>query len=247
LHHYGAESPAKRYILGQFIERPHPMAIALPLTDAFRPRSIVPDEPVGGPVLVAFDFDGTLTVRDSFTAFLRWRCGAAGFWFRMARLLPAAIRYLSHRDRAILKAAAVKIFLKGVSREQLEADARTFAEAAARDLFRPDAIAAWRRWQAKGARLVIVTASPDILVRPFARGLGVDTLIGTKLAFDDAGCVTGAIVGQNCRGPEKVRRLREAFGDQVTLAAAYGDTAGDHDMLRLADEQGYRVFTGRPD
>jgi phosphatidylglycerophosphatase C len=223
------------------------MAVALPPTDDFRPRSIVPDEPVGGPVLVAFDFDGTLTVRDSFMAFLRWRSGALGFWLGMARLLPAAIRYLSHRDRAVLKADAVKVFLRGASRERLEADAKAFAEAAARDLFRPDAVAAWRRWQAKGARLVIVTASPDILVRPFARGLGVDTLIGTELAFDDSGRVTGALAGQNCRGPEKVRRLRQVFGDQVTLAAAYGDTSGDHDMLRLADEQGYRVFTGRPD
>jgi len=202
------------------------------------------DEPVGGPVLVAFDFDGTLTVRDSFTAFLRWRVGAARFWLR---LIPPAIRYLAHRRRAILKAEAVKIFLKGMTREALETEAKAFAEFAAPNLFRPDALATWRRWQAKGARVVIVTASPDILVAPFARGLGAEVLIGTQLEFDQAGKITGALASQNCRGPEKVRRLRQTFGEDVTLAAAYGDTAGDHDMLRIADEQGYRVFTGKPD
>jgi len=218
-----------------------------PSTDDFAAHSRLPDEPVGGPVLVAFDFDGTLTVRDSFTGFLRWRAGALGFGLGFTRLIPAAIRYLSHRDRGIIKAEAVKVFLKGVTRERLETDAKAYAEFAAPALFRPDALAAWRRWQATGARVVIVTASPDILVAPFARGLGAETLIGTQLEFDQADKVTGALASRNCRGPEKVRRLRQAFGEDVTLAAAYGDTAGDHDMLRIADEQGYRVFTGKPD
>ena len=31
-----------------------------------------------GRPIVAFDFDGTLTIRDSFTEFLRWRAGPGG-------------------------------------------------------------------------------------------------------------------------------------------------------------------------
>ena len=53
-------------------------------------------------------------------------------------------------------------------------------------------------------RLVIVTASPDLVVAPFARGLGADNLIGTQLCFDEQDRVTGAFLGPNCRGPEKV-------------------------------------------
>jgi len=203
------------------------------------------DEPVEGPVLIAFDFDGTLTTKDSFMAFLRWRAGPLGFAAGLARLIPNACNYLVHRDRALIKAAAVKVFLKGVSRRDLETDARHFAEHIGPTLFRSDALATWRRWRAKGARPVIVTASPDIIVAPFARSLGADTLIGTRLAFDDNDCVTGELLTPNCRGPEKVRRLREVFGDEVVLAAAYGDTAGDKEMLTLADERGYRVFTAK--
>ena len=198
------------------------------------------------PALVAFDFDGTLTVRDSFTAFLKWRVSGLRWGFGMIRLAPAAVSYLFHRNRGRIKAAAVREFLRGLPLEQIEAEARAFAEAEAPRLFRPDALAIWRRWRAKGARLVIVTASPDILVAPFARGLGAHLLIGSRLALDNDGRVIGPLLGPNCRGPEKVVRLKEQFGDEVRLTAAYGDTKGDIEMLAIADEQGYRVFRGKP-
>jgi len=100
---------------------------------------------------------------------------------------------------------------------------------------RPDALEAWRRHQSEGAATVIVTASPEILVRPFAEMLGADLLLGTRIAFDAQDRVVGALTGANCRGEEKVRRLREAFGPDVRLLAAYGDSAGDHEMLAIAD------------
>jgi phosphatidylglycerophosphatase C len=199
-----------------------------------------------GPPLVAFDFDGTLTVRDSFTAFLKWRVSPARHALGMIRLFPAAVAYVFDRNRGKIKAAAVREFLRGVSVEDLERQARAFAQSQAPRLFRPDALAVWRRWRAKGARLVIVTASPDIVVAPFARGLGADLLIGSRLAIDTDGKVVGSLDGANCRGAEKVTRLREIFGDDLSLAAAYGDTSGDREMLAIAQEKGYRIFRGKP-
>ena len=204
------------------------------------------DIPPAGRPIVAFDFDGTLTVRDSFLAFLAWRGGKRKYAAGMRRLSPAALAYLRDKDRGRLKAAAVRVFLKGTPRAQLEAEAKTFAAQAAPRLLRPDALQVWRRWQAKGATLVIVTASPDITVAPFAHGLGASALLGTRLAFDGDDRVQGALAGENCRGEEKVRRLREMFGPDVRLAAAYGDTAGDYEMLQIATEKGYRIFSGRP-
>lgn len=199
-----------------------------------------------GPPLVAFDFDGTLTVRDSFTAFLKWRASPARHALGMIRLFPAAVAYVFDRNRGKIKAAAVREFLRGVSLEQLEREARAFAQSEAPKLFRPDALAVWRRWRAKGAKLVIVTASPDVIVAPFARGLGADLLIGSRLALDLNDRINGALLGPNCRGPEKVIRLREQFGDDMSLAAAYGDTSGDREMLAIAHEKGYRIFRGKP-
>jgi phosphatidylglycerophosphatase C len=196
--------------------------------------------------LVAFDFDGTLTVRDSFTAFLKWRAGRWRYWQGLVRLLPALVAYLFHRDRGRIKAQAVAEFLAGVPRERLEADAKRFAELHSRSLLRPDAVAAWKRWRAQRVRLVIVTASPTAVVGPFARGLGADAILGTELAWDDQDRVAGTFATPNCRGPEKVVRLRDAFGPDIRIRAAYGDTSGDREMLALAELPGFKVFTAKP-
>jgi phosphatidylglycerophosphatase C len=196
--------------------------------------------------LVAFDFDGTLTAHDSFLAFLAWRAGLARYAIGVTKLAAPLIAYLLDRDRGRFKAAAVKAFLAGAHRAGLEAEAQAFAAAKAPALLRPDAVRAWRRWQHLGARLVIVTASPELIVAPFGRGLGAERVLGTRLAFDAADRVTGALEGANCRGAEKVRRLKAAFGEDVRLEAAYGDSDGDAEMLTLADEPGLKVFSGRP-
>lgn len=196
--------------------------------------------------MVAFDFDGTLTIRDSFTAFLRWRAGAGAWALGLVRMAPAVAAYARDRDRGRIKAASVREFLKGVSRAELEADAERFADRVWADFMRPDALAVWNDWGKRGAHRVIVTASPETTVAPFARRLGAEGLLGTHLAFDGEDRVTGAFDTPNCRGEEKVRRLRAAYGDDLHLTAAYGDTSGDTEMIAIADEKGFRVFTGRP-
>jgi phosphatidylglycerophosphatase C len=195
---------------------------------------------------VAFDFDGTLTVRDSFTAFLTWRTPVWRLVSGLLELMPAAVRYGLDRDRERMKTAAVAQFLAGAPVRIVAAEAEAFEHILWRRLLRPDALEAWRGWGEKGAVRAIVTASPEIVVEPFARRLGADRLIGTRLGADGEGRLTGRLEGRNCRGAEKARRLREAFGDRLSLAAAYGDSAGDREMLDMAQTKGYRVFRRRP-
>ncbi|MDB5459479.1 MAG: family hydrolase [Caulobacteraceae bacterium] len=208
--------------------------------------TLEPPRQFGERSVVAFDFDGTLTTRDSFTAFLAWKAGPLRYFTGLLLLLPHIVAYAIHRDRGRLKAAAAARFLGGMSAEDLAADAERFAVQHAQSMFRPDAVQAWRNWRSQGALMVIVTASPEITVQPFARGLGADLLIGTRLAVDETGRITGRFESSNCRGPEKVRRLQEALGEDVALAAAYGDTSGDREMLKIAEIKGYRIFKGRP-
>lgn len=196
--------------------------------------------------IVAFDFDGTLTIRDSFTAFLRWRAGPGGWALGLVKMSPALAGYARDRDRGRIKAASVREFLGGVSRAELEAEAEAFADRVWADFMRPDALKVWNDWGAKGVHRVIVTASPETTVAPFARRLGAEALLGTQLVFDGDDRVTGAFSSPNCRGEEKVRRLRAVYGDDVDLAAAYGDTSGDTEMIAIAREKGFRVFSGRP-
>ncbi|NJC42592.1 phosphatidylglycerophosphatase C [Brevundimonas alba] len=196
--------------------------------------------------IVAFDFDGTLTIRDSFTEFLRWRAGPGGWALGLVKLAPAVAGYARDRDRGRIKAASVREFLRGVDRARLEADAERFADRIWDRFMRPDALACWNAWGERGAHRVIVTASPETTVAPFARRLGAEALLGTPLLFDADDRVTGAFAGPNCRGEEKVRRLKAAYGEAMQLTAAYGDTSGDTEMLSIAAEPGFRVFTARP-
>ncbi|HEX6867033.1 MAG TPA: HAD-IB family hydrolase [Caulobacteraceae bacterium] len=204
-----------------------------------------PDEPESS-AIVAFDFDGTITARDSYTAFLRWRAGGWRYFVGMVRLAPAALSYLFHRDRGRIKAEATKEYLSGVPRETLEEETLAFAREMAQGLLRQDAVSTFRWWRERGATVVIVTASPDVVVAPFARALGAHALLGTQLEYDANDRVTGAFACLNCRGDEKVNRLKAHFGEDVRLAAAYGDTSGDHAMLKIAEEKGYRVFKSKP-
>jgi phosphatidylglycerophosphatase C len=196
--------------------------------------------------LVAFDFDGTLTCRESFVDFLSWRRGHLPFALGIAHLAPAFARYPLDRDRGRLKAAMAHEFLRGEARATLVVEAERYAADMARSLLRPDALMCWRLWRERNARLVIVTASPEFLVAPFARGLVAEALIGTRLEFAGDDTATGALDGPNCRAEEKVVRLKAAFGDDVRLDAAYGDGDGDLAMLSIAEEAGMKVFRQRP-
>jgi len=195
--------------------------------------------------IVAFDFDGTLTIRDSYTSFLKWRAGGAGYAAGLVRLAPELAAYPLRRDRGRLKAAATRVFLGGQDADRIADDARRFADQAWDGFMRPDALACWQDWGRRGAQRVIVTASPALTVKPFADRLGAERLLGTGLAQTD-GRLTGDFATPNCRAAEKVVRLREVFGPDIRLAAAYGDTSGDVEMLAIADHRGWREFRERP-
>jgi phosphatidylglycerophosphatase C len=90
----------------------------------------------------------------------------------------------------------------------------------------------WHRGE--GHELVLVSASPELYVTPIGRRLGFDTVLATRLEVGADGRLTGRLLGPNCRGPEKVVRLREWRGEGMALAYAYGDSAGDREMLDLA-------------
>lgn len=204
-----------------------------------------PPQPTPRP-LAAFDFDGTLTYKDSFTAFLVDSCG----FFRVAATVVLSpdlgLAYLITRNRGALKSRLIFKLLGPITRAKLEGKVARFISGRGIGLFRPDARAQWEKCKAEGYERVIVTASPELLVRPLGEMIGADRVIGSRLAFAADGRLQPKLDGANCRGAEKVRRLREAYGEQMDLAQAYGDTAGDRAMLKAATHGHYRVFTRKP-
>lgn len=87
-------------------------------------------------------------------------------------------------------------------------------------------IAPWYLEQ-KRADDVIISASPEFLLRPISEELGV------RLIATDMEPYTGRIRGRNCHDQEKVRRLRAAFPGE-TVEAFYSDSLSDTPMAEIA-------------
>jgi phosphatidylglycerophosphatase C len=186
--------------------------------------------------IAAFDFDGTIVRRDSLLPFLRRVCGAGPVARAVAAEAPAIARVAAGGgDRDLVKAGLFARLLAGRSVEALEPVITAYAELVATRRVRPDMRAriGWHR--GAGHALVIVSASPEIYLTPIGRLLGFDAVLGTRLEVDAAGVLTGSMDGPNVRGPEKVARLRAHAGDGPLRIWAYGDSAGDRELLALAD------------
>ena len=186
-------------------------------------------------VVAAFDFDGTITTTDSFRAFLRATGGPVRFALAVLRCLPRLAGVpLGWSERGPTKARFMYAMLGPVRRDAIEAAAQRFVAAQLPALVRPEMLARVREHQALGHEVVLVSASPSVYLRVWARTVGIDTVLSSELEWR-AGVYTGRLVGRNCWGPEKVARLRAWWGERApTTLYAYGDSRGDREMAELA-------------
>jgi len=185
-------------------------------------------------VVAAFDFDGTLTRHDSVSGFLRRvagpaRLGRAGVR-HAALLLAVAARRV---DRDVAKDAMLHATLAGCPADRADEIGARYAHLL-RTRLRADTVARLRWHQREGHRTVIVSASLRPYLDPISTWLGIDHVLCTELAHDATGHLTGHMAGINCRGPEKVARLQLWLGEEPTVRYAYGDSAGDRELLAWA-------------
>lgn len=189
----------------------------------------------------AFDFDGTITSRDSLPMFIkhvvgRWRY----YWLMLTMLIPISLALLGLTDKGKVKERVLGKVLRRMPQSQFEHHAYTF-RIKYDWLLRPQAIVEINNALTLGHRVVVITASPEEWVSPFFADRRI-TVIGTKLAIEN-GQLTGKFSTPNCYGPEKLRRL-EALIPRHSWARliAYGDSAGDKELLMAADEPHFRPF-----
>jgi phosphatidylglycerophosphatase C len=189
--------------------------------------------------VAAFDFDGTLTHRDTLLPFLASVRG----WPRVVAALGRHAHRLA-RDRDVAKELMLVRLLAGLPDEEVREAGRVYARTVR---VRPEMRARLNWHRQEGHDIVIVSASLDVYLGEVARSLDVDHILCTTLEVGaDARC-TGRLVGGNCRGPEKATRLRAHLGDQEDgeiVLWAYGDSRGDLEMLAMADHP-VRVKRGR--
>ncbi len=187
--------------------------------------------------VAAFDVDGTLTVRDCVRPFLVRVGGWGGIARALARKPAATLGAAAHRDRDRFKELVVGGVLRGRKVAQVEELGERFAETVHQGWLRPDTMARLRWHQQMGHRIVLVSASLGPYLRPLGRRLGVDAVLCAEpLRLGDE--FGDGLDGPNCRAAEKVRRLNDwlATGNLADATVwAYGDSAGDRELLARAD------------
>ena len=94
----------------------------------------------------------------------------------------------------------------------------------------------------KGNYRVVISASPDFLLNDINERLKFDKLICTR-----HNPKTGVIIGENCRGEEKVKRLYQEFdkGD-FNVVDVYSDSLKhDKPIFSLANGVCYHIVNGK--
>jgi phosphatidylglycerophosphatase C len=195
-------------------------------------------------IVAAFDFDGTLTYQDTLLPFLSFIKGPFKMYRGIALAIPSLFGCLfksSYRQRA--KEVILKETLGGMSIEEVRKEGEDFALGPLPGKIRPEAMQKLQWHKQQGHRCVLISANLDVYLEPWAFNAGFHDLISSKVEASQEGKVTGNLVGLNCWGLEKTRRLLQLLGpkDQFTLYA-YGDSQGDLPLLELADYPFYRRF-----
>lgn len=192
--------------------------------------------------LALFDFDGTITTRDTLFAFIRFYHGTFRFYIGFLLLSPILIAYklkLIPNWRA--KEIVLQWFFKGVRAADLQAKGEQFVREVLPPLLRPEALVAIRQHQQAGTEVVLVSASAEAWVKPWSDTLGI-TCLATRLE-EKAGVMTGKLSGANCFGAEKENRVRACYNlADYDVIHAYGDSSGDREMLALADHAHFKPF-----
>ena len=187
----------------------------------------------------AFDFDGTLTTKDTLLEFIRYAKGSSSFWLgflRYAYLL--VLMKLGFYPNWKAKQKVFAHFFKGMTIEEFDAICQDFA-ASSQHLLRPQGIEAIHKATSEGAEVLIISASIDNWVQPFFKHVKV---LGTKIEVED-GKLTGRFLTKNCYGEEKVNRLKSLYPNRHDYhLTAFSDSRGDKELLAYADESHYKPF-----
>jgi phosphatidylglycerophosphatase C len=189
-----------------------------------------------------FDFDGTITTKDTMLEFIRYYKGDLHFYAGALLTSPFIVAYKTGVIKKIVaKQKFLGFYFKGVSVEEFEAKCKAFSVEKLPALIRPKALEEINKLQNAGVRVVIVSASAENWIKYWAVEKNIEVM-GTRLAIAD-NRIAGTFDGENCYGNEKVCRIKERFDlSSYSEIFCYGDSLGDKEMLELASHSFYKPF-----
>ena len=193
--------------------------------------------------LAVFDFDGTITIKDTLLEFIKFSKGRFKLYLCILIFAPLlVVMKLKLLPNWQVKQLLFTYLYKGVSIENFNKWGHGF-RANIDKILRYEAIEALKSHQKRNNRVIIISASIENWIKPWADNMGIDIVLATKIEINKNGLLTGKFLTKNCYGQEKVNRLLEAFPDRNDYnLVAYGDSRGDKELISFADNGFYRKF-----
>lgn len=194
-------------------------------------------------ILAIFDLDGTITHTDTFVDFIQHATSRKQFYIG---IIVLSIPILLYKCRILsterIKHLIFKYFFKDFDYDKFKELSESYSKDRLPELIKPSASDAIRAHTTQGHRVVIVTASVSLWVRPWCVSQNLD-LIATELEIVD-NKLTGKFSGKHCYGDAKADLIMKKYNQLkgFSYIYAYGDSPADQFMLNLADEKYYKNF-----
>jgi len=192
--------------------------------------------------LALFDFDGTITRKDSLIDFIQFAVGARTYYFGLIKLSPMLMCYMLRMiPNHIAKEKFIANYFKNWHVDRFQKIANVYSLEKVNKITRLKAIKKIEWHKSQGHKVVIVTASIECWLKSWCDIRGLD-IISTRLeVINDK--LTGKFATKNCYGIEKVNRIKEVYNlSDYNQIYAYGDSNGDKELLAIATKKHYKYF-----
>lgn len=192
--------------------------------------------------LALFDFDGTITRKDTFIEFIKFTHTTGQFWLGMFLYSPVLVAYkLKWIPNYKAKMQVFNHFFGNWEYEKFKRLGDDFCKNELPSILKQSALDKIKYHQQENHRIILVTASPKEWVLPWCKEMGIE-LISTEIEVVDQK-ITGKLATLNCYGPEKANRIKSHLNiEEFSNIYAYGDSEGDKEMLALAQHPHYKYF-----
>jgi len=193
-------------------------------------------------MIAFFDFDGTITKKDSLVEFIQFAVGKPYYYLGLLLLSPMLFLYkIKIISNNVAKEKLISYFFSGWKDADFKEVADNYALTQIDKITRIKAIEKINWHNAQGHKVVVVSASIECWMKKWCENKEID-LIGTKLEVKK-NKITGKFLSENCYGVEKVNRIKARYNLSLyQVVYVYGDSIGDKEMLAIADKAYYKPF-----
>ncbi|CAM2813907.1 HAD-IB family hydrolase [Hathewaya histolytica] len=188
--------------------------------------------------LAIFDVDFTLTRKETLLEFYKFMLKKhPKFLIYIPRTVFSGLFYvLKFHDEKKTKEIFTR-FIRGIREEDMEDIVKEFYEKVLCRIIYKDSIDMIAKLKKEGCKVILISASPEFYLKSLYNIKEVDKIIGTRISKKD-GIYQNKLEGENCKGEEKVRRLKSYIKEKnidVDFKNSYmfSDSLADLPLFKL--------------